>query len=41
MVHIVLQERRVATKEKKNYLNYWIKFSANQSQAHPKLNQKK
>ena len=39
-VHIVLQERRVAT-TKKNHLNFWRNFSANHNQAHPNLNQKR
>ena len=29
MVHIVLQERRVATTRKKNHLHFWRNFSAN------------
>ena len=40
MVHIVLQERRVATTKKKNHLHFWRNFSANHNQAHPDLNQK-
>ena len=40
-VHIVLQERRVATTKKKNDLYFWRIFSANHNQAHPNLNQKK
>ena len=39
-VHIVLQERRVATKKKKNHLHFWGNLSANQIQAHRNLNQK-
>ena len=39
-VHIVLQERRVATAKKKNHLHIWRIFSANQIEAHPNLNQK-
>ena len=40
-VHIVLQERRVATTKKKNHLHFWRNFSANHNQAHPNLNQKR
>ena len=41
MIHIVLQERRVATMKKKIHLVFWRNFSANQIQAHPNLNQKR
>ena len=40
MVHIVLQQRRVATTKKKSNLHCWRSFSANCNQAHPNLNQK-
>ena len=40
-VHIVLQERRVATTKNKNHLHFWRNFSANHNQAHPNLNQKR
>ena len=40
-VHIVLQERRVATTKKESHLQFWRIFSANHNQAHPNLNQKK
>ena len=40
-VHIILQERRAATTEKKNHLLFWRNFSANHSQAHPYMNQKR
>ena len=40
-VHIVLQERRVATTKKKNHLHFWRNFSANHNQAHPNLNQRR
>ena len=40
-VHIVLQERRVATTKKINHLHFWRNFSANQIQERPNLNQKK
>ena len=40
MVHIVLQEKWVATTKKKNYLHFWRNFSANHNQAHTNLNQK-
>ena len=33
MVHIVLQERRVATTKKKRHLHFWTNFSSNQFQA--------
>ena len=36
MVHIVLQERRVAVTEKKNYLHFCRNFSANHSHPHKK-----
>ena len=39
-VHIVLQERRVATTKKKNHLHFWRNFSAHHNQTHPNLNQK-
>ena len=41
MVHIVLQERRVAATKKKNHLHFWRNFSANHNQADPNLNQKR
>ena len=40
-VHIVLQERRVATTKKKNHLQFWRSFSANHNHAHLNLNQKR
>ena len=40
MVHIVLQEKRVATTKSNCHLHFWRNFSANQIQAHPKLNRK-
>ena len=40
-VHIVLQERRVATTKNKNHLHLWRIFAANHNQAHPNLNQKR
>ena len=40
-VHIVLQEKRVATTKKKNHLHFWRNFSANHNKAHPNLNQKR
>ena len=40
-VHIVLQERRVATTKKKSHLHSWRNFSANHNKAHPILNHKK
>ena len=40
-VHIVFQERRVATTEKRSHLDIWRNFSANHNQAHPNLNQKR
>ena len=40
-VHIFLQERRVATTKKKSHLQFQRNFSANHSQAHPNLNQKR
>ena len=40
-VHIVLQEKRVATTKMKNLLHFRRNFSANQIQAHPNLNQKR
>ena len=40
-VHIVLQERRVATTKKKSLLHFWRCFSANQSQANPNPHQKR
>ena len=39
-VHIVLQERRVVTTKKENYLQFWRKSSGSYNQAHPILNQK-
>ena len=39
-VHIVLQERPVAT-TKKNHLHFWRNSSANHNQAHPNLNQRR
>ena len=39
-VHIVLQERRVATLKKKSFLHFRRNFSANHNEAHPHLNQK-
>ena len=41
MVQLVLQERRVATTEKKSHLQFWRNVSANHNQAHPNLNQKR
>ena len=41
MEHIALQERRVATRKKKNHLHFWRNFSANHNQAHPNLNQER
>ena len=41
MVHIVLQETRVATTKKKNHLHTWRCLSASHNQAHPNLNQKR
>ena len=35
-VHIVLQEKRVATTKKKNHLHFWRNFSANHSHPHQK-----
>ena len=40
-VHIVLQERRVATRKKKSHLHFWRNCSTNHNQAHPNLNQKR
>ena len=39
IVHVVLQERRVAT-SKKSHLHFWWNFSANHNPAHPNVNQK-
>ena len=39
-VHIVSQERRVATTKNKNCLHFWRNSSANHSQAHLNLNEK-
>ena len=36
MIHIVLQERRFATRKKKNYPRFWRIFSANLSHPHQK-----
>ena len=41
MVHIALQDRRVATTKKKSHLHFWRYFSANHNQVHPSLTQKK
>ena len=41
MVHIALQKRRVTTMQQKNRLRFWRFLSANDNQAHPRLNQKK
>ena len=41
MEHIVLPERRVVITKKKNHLHFWRNFSANHSQAHPNLTQKR
>ena len=38
-VHIVLQERRVATTKKENHLHFWRNFSTNHNQANPNPHQ--
>ena len=40
IVHIVLQEKRVAPAKKKNHLQFWRNFSANQFQANANPHQK-
>ena len=40
-VHIVLQERRVATTKMKNHLHFWRNISANHNQACPNMIQKR
>ena len=40
-VHIVLQERRVATTKKKNHLHFWTIFSTGQFEVFPNMNQER